>query len=106
LRPGEFLYSVFKGSPAGLGMHLSTLRAVLAVAVAFCFQLFYMQGASSKAFVHPIRHVRLPAAVPSHPSLLMRLRRSERPNGHPVVHVASADRQASLNADARSGESY
>ncbi|PWO00818.1 hypothetical protein FA09DRAFT_358177 [Tilletiopsis washingtonensis] len=53
---GEFLYSVFKGSPAGLGMHLSTLRAVLAVAVAFCFQLFYMQGASSKAFVHPIRH--------------------------------------------------
>ena len=80
-------------------MHLSTLRAVLAVAVAFCFQLFYMQGASSKAFVHPIRHVRLPAAVASHSCLLTPLRRSERPNGHPVVHAASADRQASLHAE-------
>lgn len=78
---GEFLFSIFSGSPAGSGIHIKAGRAVLAVIIAFCFQvcvcdpninsidhhsnsilsfpqLLYMQGASSKLITHPIRYVR------------------------------------------------
>lgn len=36
---GEFVFSVFSGSPTGLGIHISAGRAVLAVMIAFCFQV-------------------------------------------------------------------
>lgn len=52
---GEFLFSVFNGSPAGIGLHASSGRAVMAVVIAFSFQMFYMLGSSSKKITHPIR---------------------------------------------------
>lgn len=54
---GEFLYSVFSGSPARAGVHTSAGRAAMAVCIAFCFQLFYMQGGGSRAYIHPLRAV-------------------------------------------------
>lgn len=36
---GEFIYSIFSRSPAGIGIHVATGRAILAVIVAFCFQV-------------------------------------------------------------------
>ena len=36
---GEFLYSIFSHSPAGTGVHIPAGRAVLAVIIAFCFQV-------------------------------------------------------------------
>lgn len=37
-------------------MHVSAGRAVMAVILAFCFQLLYMQGSGSKAIDHPLRY--------------------------------------------------
>jgi len=36
---GEFIFSLFSGSPVGSGVHIAALRAVLAVVIAFCFQV-------------------------------------------------------------------
>lgn len=44
---GEFVFSVFSGSPTGLGIHISAGRAVLAVIIAFCFQVSYLYTVSS-----------------------------------------------------------
>jgi low temperature requirement protein LtrA len=54
---GEFLFSIFSGSPIGHGIHIAAARAVLAVVIAFCFQLLYMQGGGSKYITHPLRRV-------------------------------------------------
>ncbi|UZJ51961.1 hypothetical protein CBS101457_001281 [Exobasidium rhododendri] len=53
---GEFLYSIVSRSPARLGVHIAAGRAILAVIIAFCFQLLYMQGAGSNRITHPIRY--------------------------------------------------
>jgi hypothetical protein len=36
---GEFLYSIVSGNPARLGFHVAAGRAILAVIIAFCFQV-------------------------------------------------------------------
>lgn len=36
---GEFVFSIFSGTPTGVGIHISAGRAVLTVIIAFCFQV-------------------------------------------------------------------
>jgi low temperature requirement protein LtrA len=53
---GEFVYSLFDGRPAGTGFHVKAGKAIMALIIAFCFQLMYMNGAWSKRITHPLRH--------------------------------------------------
>lgn len=52
---GEFLYGVIVGSPAGVGLHLSLLRAVETLVVAFCLNWLYVNGGGSIEGTHPLR---------------------------------------------------
>ncbi|CEH13489.1 Low temperature requirement A [Ceraceosorus bombacis] len=53
---GEFCYSLFDGNPTGSGFHEAAGRAILCLLIAWAFQLFYMNGGSSKKITHPLRH--------------------------------------------------
>lgn len=53
---GEFVYSLFDGNPTGTGFHIKAGKAIMALVVAFCFQLMYMNGGYSKRITHPLRH--------------------------------------------------
>lgn len=53
---GEFVYSLFDGQPTGPGFHVAAGKAIMALMIAFCFQLFYMNGGWSKTITHPLRY--------------------------------------------------
>ncbi|PWN38115.1 uncharacterized protein FA14DRAFT_159840 [Meira miltonrushii] len=53
---GEFVYSLFDGSPAGIGFHAKAGKAIMALIIAFSFQLMYMNGGWSKKITHPLRY--------------------------------------------------
>lgn len=53
---GEFVYSLFDQQPAGIGFHSSAGKAIMALVIAFSFQLMYMNGGWSKQITHPLRH--------------------------------------------------
>ena len=53
---GEFVYSLFDGNPTGIGFHAAAGKAIMALVIAFCFQLMYMNGAWSKRIIHPLRY--------------------------------------------------
>lgn len=52
---GEFVYSLFDGQPAGIGFHTKAGKAIMALMIAFSFQLMYMNGGWSKRITHPFR---------------------------------------------------
>lgn len=53
---GEFVYSLFDQQPAGIGFHAKAGKAIMALIIAFSFQLMYMNGGWSKKITHPLRH--------------------------------------------------
>lgn len=53
---GEFLLAILNDQPAGEGMHVGAVKAVLTVVIAFFLHGLYCQGAGSRQFTHPIRH--------------------------------------------------
>lgn len=52
---GEFVYSLFDQQPAGIGFHAKAGKAIMALMIAFSFQLMYMNGGWSKKITHPLR---------------------------------------------------
>ncbi|MCO5554358.1 hypothetical protein L7F22_007887 [Adiantum nelumboides] len=53
---GEFVYSLFDQQPAGIGFHAKAGKAIMALMIAFSFQLMYMNGGWSKKITHPLRY--------------------------------------------------